>query len=62
MRLWRWVRWLRWAGSGLVSMATPLPWLVDVTSSRFDALERRVSKLEGQPKWTWVYADGQFTT
>lgn len=39
-------RWLRWLASGLVSAATPLPWLVDVTSTRFGKLERRVARLE----------------
>ena len=49
-------RWLRWAFSGLVSMATPLPWLVDVTSLRFDSLEQRVARLEQQRSRT-VTAD-----
>jgi hypothetical protein len=39
-------RWLRWLASGLLSAATPLPWLVDVTSARFDDLEHRVARLE----------------
>ena len=41
-------RWLRWLATGLLSAATPLPWLVDVTSQGFDALERRVSQLEDE--------------
>jgi hypothetical protein len=45
---WNPLRWLRWLATGLVSMATPLPWLVDVTSARFDRLERRVAHLEAQ--------------
>jgi hypothetical protein len=49
-------RWLRWLASGLVSAATPLPWLVDVTAARFDALERRVAKLECERQAT-VTAD-----
>jgi hypothetical protein len=42
-------RWLRWLASGLLSAATPLPWLVDVTSARFDDLEHRVARLEERP-------------
>jgi hypothetical protein len=41
-------RWLRWLASGAVSMATPLPWLVDVTAARYDALEQRVTRLESE--------------
>lgn len=56
-RIWRW---LRWVGTGFLSAASPLPWLVDVTSARFDALERRVEKLEQQPcQRTWTTALGR---
>jgi len=53
---WNPLRWLRWIGTGLVSMATPLPWLVDVTSQRFDKLEARVTLLESKQQRT-VTAD-----
>lgn len=43
---WNPLRWLRWLGTGLLSAATPLPWLVDVTAQRFDTLEARVQQLE----------------
>jgi hypothetical protein len=46
MNRWNPLRWLRWLGTGLLSAASPLPWLVDVTAPRFDTLERRVAKLE----------------
>jgi len=42
---WRWIRWL---GTGVLSAATPLPWLVDVTSSRTTRLERQVNHLEAR--------------
>jgi hypothetical protein len=47
-------RWLRWLAGAVVSAATPLPWLVDVTSPRFEALEQRVTKLERQQPTCWV--------
>ena len=45
-RVWQVGRWVRWLLGGAISAATPLPWVMDVTSSRYRRLERRVDKLE----------------